>query len=43
MDSHNASLVSAEMLTAVEAAKAKIIAGEIEIHDAMSDNSCPAS
>ena len=43
MDSHNASLVSAEMLTAVEAAKAKIIAGDIEIHDAMSDNSCPAS
>ena len=43
MDSHNASLVSAEMLTAVEAAKAEIIAGDIEIHDAMSDNSCPAS
>ena len=43
MDSHNASLVSADMEAAVEAAKAKIIAGEIEIHDAMSDNSCPAS
>jgi len=43
MDSHNANLVSAEMLTAVEAAKAEIIAGDIEIHDAMSDNSCPAS
>ena len=43
MDSHNASLVSAEMLTAVEAAKVKIIAGEIEIHDANTDNSCPAS
>ena len=43
MDSHNASLVSADMQAAVEAAKAKIISGEIEIHDAMTDNSCPAS
>ena len=43
MDSHNASLVSADMQAAVEAAKAKIIAGEIKIHDALTDNSCPAS
>jgi len=43
MDSHNASLVSDDMQAAVEAAKAKIIAGEIQIHDALTDNSCPAS
>jgi basic membrane protein A len=41
MDDNNKDLVSAEMLAAVEEAKAKIIAGEIEVHDYMSDNSCP--
>ncbi len=41
MDENNKDLVTPEMLAAVEDAKAKIIAGEIEVHDYMSDNSCP--
>jgi len=41
MDEHNKDLVTPEMLAAVDAAKAKIIAGEIVVHDYMSDNSCP--
>ncbi len=41
LDDTNKGLVSAEMLAAVDAAKAKIIAGEITVHDYMSDNSCP--
>jgi len=42
LDDNNAALVSADMKASVEAAKAKIIAGEIVVHDYMSDNSCPA-
>ncbi|TFL19401.1 BMP family lipoprotein [Jannaschia formosa] len=42
LDENNAELVTAEMQAAVEDAKAKIIAGEIEVHDYLSDNSCPA-
>lgn len=41
MDDNNAPLVSAEMKAAVEAAKADIISGKINVHDYMSDNSCP--
>jgi len=41
MDEYNKDLVTPEMLKAVEDAKAKIIAGEIQVHDYMSDNSCP--
>ena len=41
MDEHNAHLVSADMVTAVEAAKAKIVSGELVVHDYMSDSSCP--
>jgi len=41
MDENNAELVSAEMQEAVEAARAAIIAGEIEVHDYRSDGSCP--
>ena len=41
MDEYNKDLVTPEMLAAVEDAKAKIIAGEIVVHDYMSDNSCP--
>ncbi|MDF2231946.1 BMP family ABC transporter substrate-binding protein [Albimonas sp. CAU 1670] len=41
MDDNNASLVSTEMLNAVEAAKAKIIAGDVKVHDYMSDSACP--
>lgn len=42
MDENNADLVSAEMVAAVEEAKAKIIAGEIVVHDFTTDGSCPA-
>ena len=41
MDDNNKSLVTADMLTAVESAKAKIIAGEIVVHDYMADSACP--
>ncbi|MDN2579654.1 BMP family ABC transporter substrate-binding protein [Aquibium sp. ELW1220] len=41
MDDNNKELVSAEMLEAVEKAKADIIAGTIQVHDYMSDNACP--
>jgi basic membrane protein A len=41
MDDNNKDLVSAEMLAAVEKAKADIIAGTVQVHDYMSDNSCP--
>lgn len=40
MDENNASLVSAEMKAAVDDAKAKIIAGEIKVHDYTSDDNC---
>ncbi|EBA08271.1 BMP family lipoprotein [Sagittula stellata] len=42
MDDNNADLVSEEMTAAVEEAKAAIIAGETEVHDYSSDDSCPA-
>ena len=41
LDDHNAALVTPEMLAAVEAATAAIIAGEITVHDYMSDETCP--
>jgi len=41
MDDNNKDLVTPEMLAAVEKAKADIIAGEITVHDYMSDNACP--
>lgn len=41
MDENNAPLVDDDMKAAVEDAKAKIISGEVEVHDYMSDNSCP--
>ena len=41
MDEYNADLVSAEMLAAVETARAGIIDGSIVVHDYMSDNTCP--
>lgn len=42
MDEHNADLVSAEMIEAVEAAKAAIIAGDIVVHNFTEDGTCPA-
>ncbi|PRX37504.1 basic membrane protein A [Meinhardsimonia xiamenensis] len=41
LDEYNAALITDEMKAAVEDAKAKIIAGEIKVHDYMSDDSCP--
>ncbi len=42
MDENNADLVTPEMIAAVDAAAAQIASGEIEVHDYMSDESCPA-
>jgi len=42
MDDDNAELISAEMMTAVEDATAKIEAGEIMVHNYNSDETCPA-
>ncbi|WP_415921449.1 BMP family lipoprotein [Tateyamaria sp. SN6-1] len=42
LDDNNASLVSDEMKTAVDAASAAIASGELVVHDYMSDDSCPA-
>jgi basic membrane protein A len=41
LDEHNEALISAEMKAGIEAAKADIIAGKIEVHDYMADNDCP--
>ncbi len=41
LDEHNSPLVSADMKGKVEALKADIIAGKINVHDYMSDNKCP--
>ena len=43
LDENNAELVSAEMKAAVDEAAAKIAAGEIAVHDYMSDNACPVN
>ncbi|HMO07347.1 MAG TPA: BMP family ABC transporter substrate-binding protein [Paracoccaceae bacterium] len=43
MDENNASLVSAEMQAAVDAAAEQIKSGALVVHDYMSDNSCPAA
>ena len=40
VDEFNEDLVTEEMRTAVEEAKAQIVAGDLEVHDYMSDNSC---
>ena len=42
MDDNNAALVSDEMKAKVDEAKAKIASGELQVHDYMSDNTCPA-
>ncbi|MCE6951991.1 BMP family ABC transporter substrate-binding protein [Cereibacter sphaeroides] len=43
LDEHNAALVTPEMKAAVDAAAEKIKAGEIAVHDYMTDNTCPAA
>ncbi len=42
MDENNADLVSPEMQATVDEAAAAIVAGETDVHDYMSDESCPA-
>ncbi len=42
MDENNETLVTPEMVAAVEEAQAKIASGELMVHDYLSDNSCPA-
>jgi basic membrane protein A len=41
LDDDNKSLITPEMLTAVDKAKADIISGAVKVHDYMSDSSCP--
>ena len=41
LDEHNKSLITDDMKAKVEAAKADIVAGKVEVHDYMSDNACP--
>jgi basic membrane protein A and related proteins len=41
VDDNNKALISDEMKTAVEKAKADIIAGTVQVHDFMADNACP--
>jgi len=41
LDEHNEGLVTEEMRAAVAVASAAIIAGDIVVHDYMSDNACP--
>ena len=42
MDDNNAALFTADMTAAIEAAEASIIAGDIEVHNYNSDETCPA-
>ena len=41
LDDYNKALITPATLAAVEAAKADIISGKIQVHDYMSDNKCP--
>jgi basic membrane protein A len=40
-DEYNSSLIPADVKAAIDAAKADIISGKIQVHDYMSDNKCP--
>jgi len=40
LDEHNESLITADMKTALDDASAKIVSGEIKIHDYTTDNTC---
>ncbi len=40
LDEHNEALITDDMKAAADSARAAIIAGEINVHDYMSDNSC---
>jgi basic membrane protein A len=41
LDEHNAALITDDMKAKVEELKAKIIAGEIQVHDYTTDSACP--
>ena len=41
VDDNNKDLVSAEDIAALDAIKAKIVAGEVEVHDYTTDSACP--
>ena len=41
IDEHNESLITDAMMQAIENARGKMIAGEIDVHDFRSDNACP--
>ena len=43
LDEHNRPLVTDDMRAQVEAAAEKIKSGEIQVHDYMADESCPAA
>jgi basic membrane protein A len=43
LDDNNKSLITPDMQKSVDDAKAKIISGEIKVHDYMEDNACPVS
>jgi basic membrane protein A and related proteins len=42
VDDNNKDLVTEDMISQVEALKAQIVSGEIEVHDYTTDSSCPA-
>ena len=42
MDEYNAELLTPEMAAVIDAAAAKIVSGEIMVHDYRADNACPA-
>ncbi|PST26906.1 BMP family ABC transporter substrate-binding protein [Mesorhizobium plurifarium] len=41
LDEHNQALITPEMKEAVEKVKADIIAGQVQVHDYMTDETCP--
>jgi basic membrane protein A len=41
LDENNAALVTAEMRSRVDQARAEIVAGRVSVHDFMTNNSCP--
>jgi basic membrane protein A len=41
MDENNAPLITPEMKAAIDKARADIIAGTVQVHDYMSDETCP--
>lgn len=41
LDEHNKDLITEDMIAQVEALKAKVLSGEIVVHDYESDSSCP--